>query len=64
MNSLFLLLAAMVVAVLGYRFFAKLVTLGVFRLSGEYSPGAASPAPVPGELPCPADRLLPYHGWP
>ncbi|MEK6550326.1 MAG: carbon starvation CstA family protein [Pseudomonadota bacterium] len=62
MNSLFLLLAAMVVAVLGYRFFAKLVTLGVFRLSGEYSPGAASPAPVPGELPCPADRLLPYHG--
>lgn len=62
MNSLFLLLAAMVVAVLGYRFFAKLVTLGVFRLSGEYSPGAAVSTPVSGELQCPADRLLPYHG--
>lgn len=62
MNSLFLLLAAMVVAVLGYRFFAKLVALGVFRLSGEYSPGAAVSTPVSGELQCPADRLLPYHG--
>ncbi len=62
MNSLFLLLAAMVVAVLGYRFFAKLVTLGVFRLSGEYSPGAAVSTQVSGELQCPADRLLPYHG--
>jgi carbon starvation protein len=59
-NSVLLLLATVGVAVLGYRFFAKLVALVVFRVSAEYSPGPATPAA--GELACPADRLLPYHG--
>lgn len=60
MNAVFLLLAALAVAVLGYRYFAKLVALVIFRMSSEYSPDTHVPAA--GDLACPTDRLLPYHG--
>ncbi|HEX9626821.1 MAG TPA: carbon starvation CstA family protein [Acidiferrobacterales bacterium] len=36
-NSLFLLAAALLVFVFGYRFFAKFLSLGVFRLTDNYS---------------------------
>jgi carbon starvation protein len=36
-NSLFLLAAALLVFAFGYRFFAKFLSLGVFRLSDNYS---------------------------
>lgn len=38
MNSLFLLLAAVVAFVFGYRFYSRLLALGVFRLENNYSP--------------------------
>ncbi len=60
MNAVFLLLAALAVAVLGYRYFAKLVSLVIFRMSSEYSPDTHVPAA--GDLACPTNRLLPYHG--
>lgn len=41
MNSLFLLLAAAVAFVFGYRFYSRLLALGVFRLENNYS----TPAP-------------------
>lgn len=37
MNSLFLLLAAAVAFVFGYRFYSRLLALGVFRLENNYS---------------------------
>lgn len=37
MNSLFLLLAAVVAFVFGYRFYSRLLALGVFRLENNYS---------------------------
>ncbi|MBI3571453.1 MAG: carbon starvation protein A [Gammaproteobacteria bacterium] len=37
MNSLFLLLAATVAFVFGYRFYSRLLALGVFRLENNYS---------------------------
>lgn len=37
MNSLFLLLAAAVAFVFGYRFYSRLLALGVFRLESNYS---------------------------
>lgn len=43
MNSLFLLLAAAVVFVFGYRFYSRLLALGVFRLESNYSIPAQSP---------------------
>ncbi len=50
MNALFLLLAALVAFVFGYRFYSRLLSLGVFRLEDNYSiPAPDSP---PGE-----DRL-------
>lgn len=50
MNALFLLLAALVVFGFGYRFYSRLLSLGVFRLDDNYSiPAPDSP---PGE-----DRL-------
>jgi carbon starvation protein len=44
-NSLFLLLAATVAFVFGYRFYSRLLALGVFRLENNYSiPGPDRPA--------------------
>ncbi|MDH3309473.1 MAG: hypothetical protein OEM48_00215 [Gammaproteobacteria bacterium] len=37
MNALFLLLAALVAFVFGYRFYSRLLSLGVFRLENNYS---------------------------
>ncbi len=37
MNSLFLLVAAVVAFVFGYRFYSRLLALGVFRLENNYS---------------------------
>lgn len=45
MNSLFLLLAAAVAFVFGYRFYSRLLALGVFRLENNYS----IPTPRPAE---------------
>lgn len=47
MNSLFLLLAAVVAFVFGYRFYSRLLTLGVFRLGNNYS---TPPQNRPAEL--------------
>lgn len=45
MNSLFLLLAAAVAFVFGYRFYSRLLALGVFRLEDNYSiPAPERPA--------------------
>ncbi|MDH3514871.1 MAG: hypothetical protein OEM83_08385, partial [Gammaproteobacteria bacterium] len=45
MNALFLLLAAAVAFVFGYRFYSRLLALGVFRLEDNYSiPAPDSPA--------------------
>ncbi len=49
MNSLFLLLATVVAFVFGYRFYSRLLALGVFRLNNNYSiPASAAPADDPG----------------
>ena len=44
MNALFLLIIALVAFVFGYRFYAKLLALGVFRLSPQYSTPAHTQA--------------------
>lgn len=45
MNSLFLLLAAIVAFVFGYRFYSRLLTVDVFRLGNNYSiPAEVRPA--------------------
>ncbi|MCR4347001.1 MAG: hypothetical protein NUV55_07340 [Sulfuricaulis sp.] len=43
MNSLFLLLAATVAFVFGYRFYSRLLALGVFHLENNYSIPAQNP---------------------
>ncbi|MCR4301506.1 MAG: hypothetical protein NUV51_07835 [Sulfuricaulis sp.] len=50
MNALFLLLAATVIFVFGYRFYSRLLALGVFRLEDNYS------IPTP-DRPADDDRL-------
>lgn len=47
MNALFLLLAALVAFVFGYRFYSRLLSLGVFRLEVNYSIPASDS--LPGE---------------
>jgi len=59
-NAVFLLLIAVVVGLLGYRFFSKLVELGVFR--PDYSPDTTGTPPGAGNLVSSPERLLPYHG--
>ncbi len=58
-NSVFLLGAAVLVFVLGYRFYAKFLALAVFRLD----PAARTPAQagVPDAAPCPRHQLLGHH---
>ncbi|MBI3778388.1 MAG: carbon starvation protein A [Gammaproteobacteria bacterium] len=48
MNSLVLLVAAAVAFVFGYRFYSRLLALGVFRLGKDYST-ASSPRPATAE---------------
>jgi len=44
-NSVFLLVAALLVFAFGYRFFAKFLAIWVFRLNGDYS----TPTPTPAD---------------
>ncbi|MGE5241008.1 MAG: carbon starvation CstA family protein [Bacteroidota bacterium] len=54
MNSLVLVIAAAVAFAFGYRFYSKLLALGVFRLEEDYSI-SAPPAPA-GEKPATTNR--------
>lgn len=56
MNSLVLVIAAAVAFAFGYRFYSKLLALGVFRLEEDYST-SAPPAPA-GDKPATANRHL------
>jgi len=60
MNALFLVGTAAVAFIFGYRFFAKLLALGIFRLGSNYSTEATTPA---GEAtrPGPNRHLLLIH---
>src|SRR5512135_665069 len=56
MNSLVLVIAAAVAFAFGYRFYSKLLALGVFRLEEDYSTSA--PLAPAGEKPATANRHL------
>lgn len=56
MNSLVLVIAAAVAFAFGYRFYSKLLALGVFRLGEDYSTSA--PLPPAGERSATANRHM------
>jgi carbon starvation protein len=54
MNALLLVVLAALAFGFGYRFYAKLLAVGIFRLSADYSPSASLPPPRARA----ADRLV------
>lgn len=63
MNALLLLLIAVPVLAFGYRFYAKLLALGVFGLDDtNYSTPARTPADAHDQAPAPRLFLFGHHG--
>src|SRR4051794_8874943 len=61
MNALFLVAALAVVFVFGYRFYAKLLALDVFRLDKNYSTPAQTRADGRDVIPANPHLLFGYH---
>ncbi|MBI3899697.1 MAG: hypothetical protein HY308_15585 [Gammaproteobacteria bacterium] len=61
MNALFLLLAVAVTFAFGYRFYAKLLTLEIFRLEENYSTPAQALADAYDFVPVHSHLLLGHH---
>ncbi|MBW8053826.1 MAG: carbon starvation protein A [Nitrospira sp.] len=61
MNALFLLLTGAAVFVLGYRFYAKLLALSVFRLDANYSTSADAQADEPESVTHNRHLVFGYH---